>query len=55
MLVSGNVIEIKILLIDQTLYHFMRHPVVEVSGQLHAPYAIPPGKEPLVFISQKAE
>jgi hypothetical protein len=28
---------------------------MEVSGQLHAPAASPPGKEPLVLIGQEAE
>jgi hypothetical protein len=27
---------------------------MEVSGQLHAPAALPPGKEPLAFIGEEA-
>jgi hypothetical protein len=34
-------------------YSWCRH-LLEVSGQLHAPTALPPGKEPSIFIRQEA-
>jgi hypothetical protein len=36
--------------VDVYIHIFLTSVLLEVSGQLHAPAALPPGKEPLVLI-----